>query len=173
MSTRGKVLVMDSASLEPGSEALCLSQCDEAVLAALRKHGVRAIVIGGRAVRFHGAREVAEDLDLFVDCPAGTVNPLAAALGELGCDVSRYPASTFGEPGKQIPIKHYDFNVDLLTIIPGLEFEVAWARAALFEVGDATVRILSRDDLLQTKRIAGRAIDLEDIQALETGSPEW
>lgn len=172
MAARGKVLLMDSASIEPGSEALCLSQCDGAVLAALRKHGVRAIVIGGRAVHFYGAREVADDLDLFVDCPAGTVNPLAAALVELGCNVSRYPASAFGEPGKQIPIKHYDFNVDLLTTIPGLEFEMAWARAALSEVGGATVRILSRDDLVQSKRIAGRAIDLEDVRVLERGSTE-
>lgn len=162
---------MDSPGVEPRSEALCLSQCDVAVLAALTRHGVRAIVIGGQAVHFYGAREVADDLDLFVECLAETGN-LTAALEELGCDVSRYPASHLLEPDKQIPIKHYEFNADLLTTIPGLEFGPAFARATIVEIGGVTVRILSREDLVQVKRFAGRAVDLEDIRALERGSPE-
>lgn len=154
-----------------GSTEFWLSQCDREVLAALARHGLRALVVGGRAVQFYGARDVADDLDLFVGCGLGTGDQLTAALVEIGCDVSRYPASRFGEPGKQIPIKHREFNVDVLTAIPGLEFEEAFSRSTAVETGGILVRILSREDLINSKRVTGRAVDSEDVRALERGLP--
>src|SRR5262245_1886893 len=106
---------MDSLGRGKGRMELSLSQCDREVLGALERNGLRAIVVGGRAVQFYGSREAAEDLDLFVGCVPDKGPQLTAALLELGCDVSKYPAITFGEPGKQIPIKHHEFNVDVLT----------------------------------------------------------
>ncbi|SPF51519.1 hypothetical protein SBA4_4670018 [Candidatus Sulfopaludibacter sp. SbA4] len=76
----------------------------------------------------------------------------------------------FEEPGPFFRIGREPVGVDILTAIPGVEFDTAWARR-VEEVFDEQTNLranfISREDLLAAKRAAGRPQDLADIEAIE------
>ena len=61
-------------------------------------------------------------------------------------------------------------GVDILTAIPGVDFDAAWPRRVedVFD-GETKLRanFISREDLLAAKRTAGRRQDLADVEAIE------
>ena len=61
-------------------------------------------------------------------------------------------------------------GVDILTVIPGVEFDAAWSRrveAVFDEATNLRANFISREDLLAAKRAAGRRQDLADVEAIE------
>lgn len=145
---------------------LLLTACDEAVLATLAQHAIRGVIVGGRAMYYHGAPREPGDLDLLVST-AGRPANLASALRVLGCDLSRIDVERLSHPKMQIPIKHGEFDVDLLTSLHGIEFDQAYENACIETLSSFTVRVLAIPDLKRCKRMSGRPEDLEDVRALE------
>jgi len=60
-------------------------------------------------------------------------------------------------------------RVDVQTSTPGIDFASAWRRRESMPYGGQALPVLSRQDLISSKRAAGRAIDLEDVRMLELG----
>jgi hypothetical protein len=59
--------------------------------------------------------------------------------------------------------------VDILTAIPGVEFDAAWPRCVEDIVDTATglkATFISRDDLIAAKLAGGRDQDLADVEAI-------
>ena len=54
------------------------------------------------------------------------------------------------------------------TSTPGIKFQEAWSRRKTLSYQGQEFFILSKDDLIASKRAAGRAVDLEDVRLLET-----
>jgi len=64
---------------------------------------------------------------------------------------------------------HPPVGVDILTAIPGVAFEAAWARRVEAVVNPATglkANFISRDDLIASKLASGRLQDLADVEAI-------
>jgi hypothetical protein len=65
--------------------------------------------------------------------------------------------------------------VDILTEIPGVEFDAAWERR-VEGVIDAAIGLkanfISRGDLMAAKRASGRAQDLADVEAMSKAEEE-
>ncbi len=57
-----------------------LSSDAEELLGFLNRHNVRALIVGGRALAFHGQPRYTKDLDLFIDA---TAENAASAEGAL------------------------------------------------------------------------------------------
>lgn len=57
-------------------------------------------------------------------------------------------------------------TVDVFVEEP-VEFEALWERAVAMDLGRVSVRVASIPDLISMKRLAGRAQDVTDIEALE------
>lgn len=64
-------------------------------------------------------------------------------------------------------------RIDLLTSLDGVEFAVAWARRTEAELDGLLVPVISRADLIATKRATGRPQDLADHDALGAGDSRW
>lgn len=56
-------------------------------------------------------------------------------------------------------------SVDIFIRNP-IDFDQAWARAMVEPMGEARIRVAAIDDLIVMKRLAGRPVDLGDIEAL-------
>ena len=63
-------------------------------------------------------------------------------------------------------------RIDVQTATPGLPFEDAWRNRETMEYQGQTFHVASRDDLIASKRAAGRKVDLEDVRLLELRNEE-
>lgn len=61
-------------------------------------------------------------------------------------------------------------RVDVQTRTPGVDFEASWARRADMAYRDQTIHVLARQDLIASKKAAGRPVDLQDVEQLEGGT---
>jgi hypothetical protein len=68
---------------------------------------------------------------------------------------------------REITIFSDRLRIDVQTFTPGLTFEDAWARKVTISYQGQEFFVVSRDDLIASKRAAGREKDLEDVRALE------
>jgi hypothetical protein len=74
-----------------------------------------------------------------------------------------------GVLAQEITIFQDRIRIDVQTSTPGIEFETAWQRKEVMEYRDQPFYVLSRHDLIASKRAAGRTVDLEDVRLLELG----
>ena len=57
-------------------------------------------------------------------------------------------------------------RIDVQTNTPGLLFVDAWKNRNILEYKGQKFNVVSKDDLVASKRAAGRAVDLEDVRLL-------
>lgn len=76
--------------------------------------------------------------------------------------------SDFEKEGLQYAVRVPPSMIDFLTTIPGLQFDEAWANRVEEKEDGICYLFLNKADLIQSKRIAGRAQDLADISELES-----
>lgn len=153
----------------------------EPLFLALNAANARYVVVGGFATVLHGFARLTADVDLIVDLDGPAARTTMQTLVGLGLR-ARAPVDpmTFAieqvrrgwieQKGMRVfsmwdPVSPMR-EVDLFVESP-LPFEQLWARSQLVEFGGVPVRIASIPDLITLKRLAGRARDLEDIEALE------
>lgn len=157
------------------------------ILRALRDADVSFVVVGGVAVVLHGHPRMTADLDLAVDLSVDNVRQTLDALEALGL-VPRLPVATdqFADPevrrrwveernmtvfsmhDPDDPRRVVDIFAD-----PPIDFSALRRDAQVMDVGGTRVHVASRAHLIQMKKLAGRAQDLADIEALHAlGSDE-
>ena len=136
----------------------------------MNAHRVKYLVIGAYAVAIHAQPRATKDLDILVKADPENAKAVFAALAEFGAPLQGLTSADFEEPGPFFRIGREPVGVDILTAIPGVEFDAAWPRR-VEDVFDAETNLranfISRDDLLAAKRAAGRRQDLADIEAIE------
>ena len=134
------------------------------VLQAFVTAGVRFLVIGDRAVQFHGHARPTKDLDLFVERSAANWKRLAAALKSVGTDLKDAFEDLSANPKAKGIVSFY--AVEYLTAIQGVTFPDGWSESVLVTVNDLTVRVLSKPHLILSKQHTGRPVDTDDVKAL-------
>jgi hypothetical protein len=146
------------------------------IFAALHRHGVDYVAIGGIAANAHGSRRLTLDVDIIPAPQEPNYERLAAALEELGAPAvvvdsgfrSLDPRDTFDlARAKVLKLATAAGDLDVLNGAPGAApYEDLRERAVEVEVRGTPVRIASLDDLIAMKRATGRPQDLRDIAEL-------
>ncbi len=166
------VSIRGVACVEPRSTMPVVqgSEFDEvAFFRAIHESGARALLIGRRALVLLGLPVLTADYDFWIAIDDIAVfNSAVAACGLL-------PTRTPEEARRRgrYAVEN-DEHVDVLVprsvrTMDGVEvaFESVWSRRQRVALGrDVDVQIPARDDLILTKRFAGRPKDLEDIRLL-------
>jgi len=142
----------------------------EELFASLKDHDVRYLVVGGYAVAVHARPRFTDDLDLFIPTLPDDVNRLCRALASFGIDAPDIEPAMFRVSNRIVQIGIPPYRVDFFTTIPGLEFESAWIRRYSGTYGSQPVHFVSRDDLIASKKAAGRPKDREDLRLLRLGA---
>lgn len=127
---------------------------------------VKYLVIGGYAAIAYGIGRLTKDVDLFVPTDVRNAERLLTALKDIEFGTAHLITAE-GLFAKPITIFNDYFRVDVLTVALGLEFEAAWAQRTIKRIDGVRVSMVNIDDLIQSKRAAGRPVDLEDVRVLE------
>lgn len=136
------------------------------VFASFQKHRVRYVVIGGIASVLYGVPRATFDLDILIEASEENARLLLAALDEAGLATASL-TSVDDLLAHEITIFQDRVRIDVQTETPGLGFGRAWRNRVEMEYGGQSFHVVSREDLVSSKRAAGRAVDLEDARLLE------
>jgi hypothetical protein len=152
------------------------SEFDEAeFFKAVVQSGARALLIGRRALIALGIPVLTADYDFWIHIDdAARFN---AASEPFGLVPTRTPEAARSRGRYAL---ENDEHVDVLVArsvptVDGVQvsFESVWERRRLLDVGrGVSLAVPTLDDLILTKRFAGRPKDLEDIRLLEALSGE-
>jgi predicted nucleotidyltransferase len=136
------------------------------VFASLNSQGVRYVVIGGIAAIIHGVPRATFDLDMLIEATTDNATKLLEAFeaANLGTALLTTPEELVSQ---EITIFRDRVRIDVQTRTPGTEFDGAWQRRETLQFNGVTIQIISLDDLIATKKAAGREVDLSDVALLE------
>ena len=144
------------------------------LLAALHRHRVAFVIIGGYSLAAHGYVRATKDIDIVPDPAPGNLARLASALRELEAriDIGDLDPAELGlapdeaglaAGGNWILDTRYG-RLDVMQIVPGLRSYEQLRTAAVEVDGNLYA---GYDDLISMKVASGREEDLRDIAALE------
>ena len=135
------------------------------VFASLQKHKVKYLVIAGIAAVLYGVPRATFDLEILIDAnPTNTHRLLDAFLDAgLGTASLTSPEDVLSH---EITIFRDRVRIDVQTKTPGLIFSVAWKQREKMEYHGQDFWVVSKQDLITSKRAAGRTIDQEDVRLL-------
>jgi hypothetical protein len=141
------------------------------VFRSFQRHEVRYVVLGGVASVLYGVPRVTFDLDVLIEPTVENAERLLVALLEAGFGTA---AMTDAQDvvAHEITVFNDRVRIDVQTRTPGIRFEDAWNRRKVVTYEGQDFFIVSRDDLIASKRAAGRQIDLEDVRLLELSDQE-
>jgi predicted nucleotidyltransferase len=142
----------------------------EEMLRALSEAGADFMVIGAHAVAVYARPRATGDLDLWVRPTPSNAERVWRALVQFGAPLDALTQQDLTSDDVVFQIGVAPSRIDLLTTIGGVEFADAWARRTQVELWGLTVPVIGRDDLIRSKRAAGRERDLADVAELERSS---
>ncbi len=137
------------------------------MLSALSDAGADYLVIGAHALAVHGYARGTRDLDIWVRPTPQNAARVWRALVDFGAPLERFSVDDLSTPGMICQIGVEPARIDLLTSPAGVEFEKSWQRRLTVPVKDREFPFIGRDDLIASKRAAGRPNDFRDIEELE------
>ncbi len=139
------------------------------LLHIFKKYKVRYLVIGGYAVVQYAEPRFTKDLDVLIGVDQENAEAVYKALVEFGAPLAGLTPKDFSEDGYFFQMGVPPVRVDVLMGIPGIKFEECWKRRVEVDFDDLKVIFMSKQDLIVSKRAAGRPQDLIDADLLSKG----
>lgn len=152
----------------------------ELVLKTLNRKKVKYLIAGGMAVNLHGIPRFTKDLDILIDQSTANLAALTKALKQLGFK-PKVPVQVeqFLEPANwprwkkekgMIALNFYNprnpyEEIDLLIYTP-ISYQEAKKRKMTLSAGSLKFGVVSVQDLIRMKKMAGREQDRADIASL-------
>jgi hypothetical protein len=136
------------------------------VFESFQQHDVRCVVIGGIAAVLYGVPRATFDLDILIEPTPENARHLLDALSDAGMGTA---ALTNVEEilSNEITIFKDRVRIDVQTSTPGLRFQDAWNRRNTMAYRGQSFYVASLEDLISSKKAAGRDVDLEDVRLLQ------
>lgn len=124
-------------------------------------------VFGAQAALIWGRPRLTTDVDATVRLGDLDASALVGALGEHGFALRVAATPAFVRQTRVLPLRHdrSGLALDLVLAGPGLE-ELFLERSVAVDVAGVTVPLISAEDLIVTKILAGRAKDIEDVRGV-------
>ncbi|HZA14164.1 MAG TPA: nucleotidyltransferase [Myxococcaceae bacterium] len=136
--------------------------------AVLRSEGLRWYVFGAQAVVVHGFVRQTADVDVTVEVASERIGALLAALQSAGFKlrieegVDQFVART-----RVLPLVHVKTRLPLDLVLAGPGPEQGFLdRAEEVEAGGTRFPVISAEDLVVVKILAGRSKDLDDVRGI-------
>jgi len=135
------------------------------VFKSLQEFNVQYVVIGGIAAVLHGVPRATFDLDILIDATPENAQKLLDALTDAKLGTASL-VSAEELLTHEITIFKDRVRIDVQTVTPGLNFADAWKNRQELEYQGQSFFVVSREDLIASKKATGRDVDLEDVRLL-------
>lgn len=136
------------------------------VFESFQKHDVRYLVIGGIASILYGVPRATFDLDILIKATPDNAQQLLDSLLDAGLGTASLTNVTELLSNEITVFKDW-VRIDVLTTAPGITFQEAWEQRETMTYQDQSFYVVSKKDLISSKKALGRAVDLEDVRLLE------
>jgi len=136
------------------------------VFRSLQQNDVKYVVIGGIASILHGVPRATFDLDILIEATPENTRRLLDAFLEVGLGTAAL-TTVQDILAHEITIFQDRVRLDVQISTPGISFADAWRRRETVAYHGQEFFILSKHDLISSKRAAGRDVDMEDVRLLE------
>ena len=139
------------------------------LLSVFNTHRVKYLIVGGYAVSLHAQPRATKDIDILIKPDADNAKAVYAALAKFGAPLEDLSPADFADRGSFFRMGREPVAVDILSEIPGVDFDAAWDRRVEGVIDTATgltANFISGDDLLSAKLAAGRPQDIADVAAI-------
>ena len=138
-----------------------------ALAAVLRARGNRWFVLGAQAVVAYGVPRMTADVDATVRLVPEDWRAFCAEMRRAGFDTRADDLDAFVRATRVLPFVHRASGIPLDLVLAGSPLEDEFIeRARPLDLGGVTVPVISAEDLLVTKILAGRAKDLDDVRGI-------
>lgn len=141
----------------------------EEMLRALSEAGADFMVIGAHAVAVYARPRATGDLNIWVRPTAANAERVWTALVAFGAPLDQLTRLDLVADDLVFQIGLAPSRIDLLTTIGDVEFDETWSRRNTVELWGLAVPVIGREDLIRSKRAAGRERDIADVAELERG----
>jgi hypothetical protein len=137
-------------------------------LHAFNEHRVKYLIVGGYAFGVYAEPRATKDLDVFIQAEAQNSEAVFQALAAYGAPMDDLTPSDFRDMST-FQIGMPPSRIDILQRIDGVSFEQAWENRIAGKIdGEIDAFVISKEDLIQNKLVAGRDQDLLDVKALKS-----
>jgi hypothetical protein len=142
------------------------------LLLALADAGAEFVVVGGRAVAFHGHPRATKDLDVLVRATPANAARVYRALAAFGAQLQTFEVSEadFATYDGVLQIGAPPRRIDVINRADGIDFDEATQSGDGFDLEGRHIPVIGLDALLRNKWATGRAQDQADVQALEAAA---
>lgn len=124
------------------------------------------MVAGGYAVIYHSQPRYTKDLDVWIKPSPENARKLMQVFARFGIPLMGLTEKDFATTGTQLNLGVEPNQIDMLTVIPGLEFDNAWETHVTTEEEGFPIHYLSKQALITAKTTSGRLQDLADIEEI-------
>ena len=141
------------------------------VFRSFQQHDVKYLVIGGIASILYGVPRATFDLDILIEASPENARCLLDALLEAGLGTASL-TNVDDLLANEITIFKDKVRIDVQTSTPGITFKDAWNKKETMEYHGQEFHVVSKEDLVSSKRAAARDVDMEDVRLLELPDDE-
>ncbi|MBD3320470.1 MAG: hypothetical protein GF350_05165 [Chitinivibrionales bacterium] len=136
------------------------------IIDLFEKHNVQYALVGGYAVIYYGYVKSTHDIDFLLFPSQENATRIMEALTEFGFGNAGIPAEYFTKEGTAIHIGVEPNRIDFLTTLKGVSNAEIFKRIEKVDFEGTILNIISRKDLLQSKKASERLKDLADADEL-------
>ena len=132
------------------------------VFESFQKHDVKYLVIGGIAAVLYGIPGATFDLDILIEATRENI------LHLLDAGIGTASLTNVDEVlSNEITIFKDRVRIDVQIKTPGIIFKDSWERKKTMDYQGQQSYVVCLEDLIASKRAAGKTVDLEDARLLE------
>jgi hypothetical protein len=136
------------------------------VFESFQRHEVRYLVIGGIATILYGVPRATFDLDILIEPTQDNAQRLLDSLLDAGLGTASL-TDVNELLSNEITVFKDWVRIDAQTVTLGLNFQEAWEHRETMTYQGQVFYVVSKKDLISSKKASGRDVDLEDVRLLE------
>lgn len=136
------------------------------LLSIFNENQVKYLIIGGYAVSEYAEPRYTKDLDFWIEASEENGEKVYQSLKDFKAPLFDLKPADFSQKGSFYQMGRPPVRIDILMSIEGMSFENAWENRQPIDFFGVQANFISLDDLIQSKKLAGRPQDLVDVDSL-------